>query len=53
MRKRIERFFGCGKTIGGLRKIRLHGVERNAQLMWLTGAAYNLLRVSRLCPTTQ
>ena len=53
VRKRIEQFFGWGKTIGGLRKTRLHGVERNAQLMWLTGAAYNLLRISRWCPTTQ
>jgi len=53
VRKRIEQFFGWGKTVGGLRKTRLHGVERNAQLMWLTGAAYNLLRISRLSPTTQ
>ena len=53
VRKRIEQFFGWAKSVGGLRKTRLHGVERNAQLMWLTGAAYNLLRISRLCPTTQ
>ena len=53
VRKRIEQFFGWGKTVAGLRKTRLHGLERNAQLMWLTGAAYNLLRISRMCPTTQ
>lgn len=52
VRKRIEQFFGWGKTVGGLRKTRLHGVRRNAQLMALTGAAYNLLRISRLCPAT-
>ena len=52
MRKRIEQFFGWGKTVGGLRKTRLHGVGRNAQLMWVTGSAYNLLRISRLCPAT-
>lgn len=52
VRKRIEQFFGWGKTVGGLRKTRLKGVARNAQLMCLTGAAYNLLRISRLCPTT-
>lgn len=52
VRKRIEQFFGWGKTVGGLRKTRLHGVERNAQLMWVTGSAYNLLRISRLCPAT-
>jgi len=49
----IEQFFGWGKSVGGLRKTRLHGVERTAQLMWLTAAAYNLLRISRLSPTTQ
>ena len=52
VRKRIEQFFGWGKTVGGLRKTRLRGVKRNLQLMWLTGSAYNLLRISRLCPAT-
>ena len=52
VRKRIEQFFGWGKTVGGLRKTRLRGVRRNAQLMWLTGSAYNLVRIARLCPAT-
>ena len=52
VRKRIEQFFGWSKTVGGLRKTRLRGVRRNAQLMCLTGLAYNLVRISRLCPTT-
>lgn len=52
VRKRIEQFFGWSKTVGGLRKTRLRGVRRNQQLMWLTGSAYNLVRISRLCPTT-
>lgn len=52
MRKRIEQFFGWGKTVGGLRKTRLKGVARNGQLMCITAAAYNLLRISRLCPAT-
>lgn len=51
-RKRIEQFFGWGKTVGGLRKTRLKGVARNGQLLYLTAAAYNLLRISRLCPAT-
>ncbi len=50
VRKRIEQFFGWGKTVGGLRKTRLRGVRRNQQLMCLTGLAYNLLRISRMCP---
>ncbi len=52
VRKRIEQIFGWGKTIGGLRKTRLKGVARTQHLVQLTGAAYNLLRMSRLCPTT-
>lgn len=52
VRKRIEQVFGWGKTIGGLRKTRLKGVARTEHLAQLTGAAYNLLRMSRLCPTT-
>jgi transposase len=50
VRKRIEQFFGWGKSVGGIRKTRLKGVRRNAQLLYLTGAAYNLLRMSRMCP---
>jgi hypothetical protein len=53
VRKRIEQFLGWGKTVGGIRKTRLKGVRRNMQLLYLTGAAYNLLRVSRLCPATR
>ena len=52
VRKRIEQFFGWGKTVGGLRKTRLKGVRKNAQLLFLTGSAYNLLRMSRMCPNT-
>ena len=30
----------------------LGGVRHNQQLMWQTGAAYNLVRISQLCPAT-
>jgi hypothetical protein len=43
VRKRIEQFFGWGKTVGGLRKTRLRGVRRNKQLMCLTGLGYNFI----------
>ncbi len=52
VRKRIEQFFGWGKTVAGLGKTRLRGVQRNAQLLYVIAAAYNLLRISRLCPAT-
>ena len=51
VRKRIEQFFGWGKTVGGLRKTKLRGVRRNRNLMCLTGLVYNLVRISRMCPT--
>lgn len=51
-RKRIEEIFGWLKTIGGLRKTRVKGIARTQQLAHLAGAAYNLLRIGRLCPAT-
>jgi len=47
-RKVIEQVFGWTKTIGGWRKTRFRGVERTEQYGHLAGAAYNLLRISRL-----
>ena len=48
IRKRVEEIFGWVKTVGGGRKLRYRGVERN-QLWWeLTAAAYNLLRMAKL-----
>ena len=44
--------FGWMKTVGGLRKTRVLGIERTQLLAHLSGAAYNLLRISRLCPAT-
>ena len=52
VRNRIEQFFGCGKTVVGLRRTRRRGVARNQQLICITAAAYNLLRISRLRPAT-
>jgi len=51
-RKRIEEIFGWLKTVGGLRKSRLKGIARTQLLAHLHGAAYNLLRIGRLCPLT-
>jgi hypothetical protein len=48
LRKKIEEIFGWMKTIGGLRKSRVRGVARTQQVSYLVGAAYNLLRLSRL-----
>jgi transposase len=48
IRKRVEEIFGWIKTVGGGRKLRYRGIERN-RLWWeLTAAAYNLLRMAKL-----
>jgi transposase len=48
IRKRVEEIFGWVKTVGGGRKLRYKGVERN-NLWWeLTAVAYNLVRMAKL-----
>jgi len=48
LRKRVEEIFGWLKTVGGLRKTRFRGIARTQHAACLVGAAYNLLRISRL-----
>jgi transposase len=52
IRKRVEEIFGWAKSIGGLRRTRFKGKRRTQAAAYLVGAAYNLLRMSRLlyCP---
>lgn len=50
IRKRVEEIFGWGKTVGGLRRTRYRGVERTDFWACIVGAAYNLLRMSKLMP---
>lgn len=47
-RKKVEEIFGWAKTVGGLRKTRYRGVERTGFYTYFVGAAYNLVRMSRL-----
>lgn len=47
-RKRIEEIWGWMKTVGGFRKTRFKGRERTELAAYLVGAAYNLVRMSRL-----
>jgi transposase len=48
-RKLVEEIFGWMKTVGGFRKTRFRGVERNQLVGYLIGAAYNLVRMVKLC----
>jgi len=50
VRKRIEEIWGWVKTVGGGRKLRYKGVERNQLWAELTAAAYNLVRMAKLAP---
>ncbi len=51
IRKRVEEIFGWVKTVGGGRKLRYIGLERN-RLWWeLTAAAYDLLRMAKITLT--
>ena len=44
----IEKVFGWLKPIGGLRKVKLRGIEKVAWLFQYAAAAYNLWRLPRL-----
>ena len=48
IRKRIEEPFGWVKTIGGGRKLRYIGRERNRAWFKITAAIYNLIRITAL-----
>jgi transposase len=48
IRKRVEEIFGWCKTVGNFRKTRYKGLARNNLAALFVGAAYNLLRMSRL-----
>src|SRR6202048_4881944 len=49
IRKRVEEAFGWMKTIGGLRRTRYRGCERVQMHAYLGAAAYNLIRITKLC----
>ena len=51
IRKRIEEPFGWIKTIGGGRKLRYIGKDRNRAWFLMTGAVYNILRITALDAT--
>ena len=51
IRKRIEEPFGWIKTIAGGRKLRYLGRQRNRAWFLMTGAVYNILRITALDAT--
>jgi transposase len=48
IRKRIEESFGWMKTVAGGRKLRYIGLQRNRAWFLMTGAVYNLIRITAL-----
>lgn len=51
-RKLVEEIFGWAKTVGGMRKSRYKGIAKTQLWAYMVGAAYNMLRMSKLCPST-
>jgi len=51
-RKLVEQGFGWMKTVGGLRKLRHRGGPLVEWIFTFTAAAYNIVRLRRLLPTT-
>lgn len=47
-RKRVEEIFGWLKTVGGLRKTRFIGQAKTQMAAFISGTAYNLLRIAKL-----
>jgi len=50
-RKRVEKIFGWLKTVGGLSKTRFIGQAKTQMAAFISGAAYNLLRIAKLGST--
>jgi transposase len=50
IRKRVEEIFGWTKTVGNFRRTRYRGIARTQFAAHLVGAAYNLVRMTRLLP---
>jgi hypothetical protein len=48
IRKRIEEPFGWMKTVAGGRKLRYIGLQRNRAWFLMTGAVYNVIRITAL-----
>ncbi len=48
-RKRIEEVFGWMKTVGLMRKTRHRGTDLVGWMFQFTAAAYNLVRMRKLC----
>jgi len=51
-RKLVEQSFGWMKTVGGLRKLRHRGGPLVSWVFTFTAAAYNIVRLRRLLPTS-
>jgi transposase len=48
IRMKVEEIFGWLKTVGGFRKTRYRGLEKVGFAGYLVGAAYNLVRLTRM-----
>ena len=53
VRKRIEEIFGWGKTVGGVRKVKVRGLEKVSAVFAFMVTACNLVRIPKLLEKAQ
>ena len=51
-RKRVEEIFGWEKVVGGIRKVKVRGLNRVGALFTVALAAFNLVRMRKLVPVS-
>ncbi len=53
IRKRIEEAFGWAKTIGGIARLKVHGIARATAAFTFRMIAYNLIRLPKIIEANQ
>lgn len=48
IRKRVEEIFGWTKTIGGMRQVKLRGLQKVESIFTFALVAYNLIRMRNI-----
>ena len=52
LRKRIEKGFGWGKTVGGLAQVKVRGLDKVRAVFVFAMVAYDILRLPKLLAPT-
>lgn len=52
IRKRIEEAFGWAKTVGGIARLKVRGIDRATAAFTFRMIAYNLIRLPKIIQAT-